>query len=398
MQNKYVLFLISFILLSVISAEVKIVTLDNKIHFGNIIHLDTKSITIESSGKKATISSLKIVEIHCSNQEVQATKSSIVLSDGSQIFGNIVSGNRNFITLESRAFGNISIELTKIKEIQFAKNLKPLRSKNQEEDVLYFNDGDVMKCIIESFGKGYVKIQHDELGTRKEYFNKLKRISFVQIEEESEKKNFFKAVVIGVDGSILHGKIVSFSRGMITMKLTKLEKELQLSFSNIKHIFFSGGSFLYLSDLSKTKVNIRYIPFFPCDPKPFECKFDLNQRGNPIRLGEQSYYKGIGVISRTEIEVNLDAQYKRFQSHIGIDTEIEELFQQNSTLMGGSVIFQIFLDGKKHYDSGLITWNSKPLQVDIDIREKKKMLLIVDFGENAFGNDIANWAGARLLK
>jgi len=66
--------------------------------------------------------------------------------------------------------------------------------------------------------------------------------------------------------------------------------------------------------------------------------------GGPIMIKGVTYAKGLGVHSYSEITFNLNGQYKSFLSDIGLDDE----------KTGGSVTFQVWVDGVLKFDSGLM--------------------------------------------
>ena len=72
------------------------------------------------------------------------------------------------------------------------------------------------------------------------------------------------------------------------------------------------------------------------------------QRRQAITLNGKEYDKGIGVAINSSVTYNLDGKYARFFSDIGVD---------DSTGGEGSVTFQVWADGKKIFDSGVIHGN-----------------------------------------
>jgi hypothetical protein len=109
--------------------------------------------------------------------------------------------------------------------------------------------------------------------------------------------------------------------------------------------------------------------------------------GKTITLNGTTYAKGLGVHANSEIVVNLNGQYATFVSDVGIDDEVGSL---------GSVIFQVYLDDVKVFDSGVMTGSSATKTVSVDVTGHNKLQLIVD--QNGDGDsDHADWAGARLL-
>ena len=255
-----------------------------------------------------------------------------------------------------------------------------------------------MRCLIDSFGKGYVQVQHQQLGIRKEYFEKLQRITFAQLEAFSRPPDELLAIIVGSDGSRLTGKLLELNRDTLTLKLPHLDMQINMPLERVQHFFFQGGKFIYLSDLPEQRYCIEYIPYFPGPSDWLLPKLDHNQEGGPIYLQRHWFYKGIGVISRTEITVQLNKEFQKFQSHIGIDDIVRERFRNSAQLIGGSVIFQVFVDGLKKYDSGVVNWCDDAVMIEVDVAGKKEMKLVVDFADNAHVNDFANWGGARLIK
>lgn len=116
--------------------------------------------------------------------------------------------------------------------------------------------------------------------------------------------------------------------------------------------------------------------------------------GNTLRLtGENgniiSYEKGIGAHSKSTIVYDLtdkDAAY--FSSFVGIDR------QMYNTV--GSVDFQVFVDGVKQFDSGLMTSNMVQKYVEVGVAGAKELKLVVTDGGNGNGSDHATWADAKL--
>jgi lysophospholipase L1-like esterase len=112
--------------------------------------------------------------------------------------------------------------------------------------------------------------------------------------------------------------------------------------------------------------------------------------GRTITLNGVTYTKGLGVHASSDIRYNLAGQYASFLSDVGVDDEVGG---------GGSVRFQVFLDGATTaaYDSGAMGGNSATKQINLDVTGRTTLRLVVT--DNADGNayDHADWANARLL-
>ena len=62
----------------------------------------------------------------------------------------------------------------------------------------------------------------------------------------------------------------------------------------------------------------------------------------------------------------------------------------------GSAVFQVWADGDKLFDSGVMTGATPPRTISVDVSGRSEMRLLV--GEvDDFGLDHGNWADAQLV-
>ena len=113
--------------------------------------------------------------------------------------------------------------------------------------------------------------------------------------------------------------------------------------------------------------------------------------GKPLNLpvGFYTYTRGFGVHSNSEMRFSLKgtngATCKSFSARVGLDDEVDGR---------GSVVFQVYLDGVKAYDSGIMRYG---LQfIHLDIRGKKELRLIVTDAGDGISYDHADWANPQV--
>lgn len=399
---KYTLLLLIFFNIFAVQmlADFKISTLGNKIYTGKIIKFDNQKqeITFSTKINQHTLISCKDiikVENAYSNANVRP-QNKIVLADGSIVYGKIIDGSAESIGVETNLLGLITLDLIQIKDLFFG-NFSSQEINTSENDILYFKSGDVMEGIIEKFGNDYVQIEHEQLGSRKEAFSKLKRISFAEL-EVSKKNNSFVTNIIGFDESSLIGRITRISSEKVSFQMENIEEKREISLKKIKYIFFKNGRFSYVSDLPSNISKIEYIPYFPNTLAGDVVKKDKNYSGNPLVIRGQRFYKGLGTISKTKIHLRLNKKYKRFQSVIGIDDEIAQRYKRQSNFIGGSVVFKVIADKKTIYKSDIVYHFTPSINIDVDVSNKETLTLVVDFGDNAHVNDYADWGEAILVR
>ncbi|HVT90263.1 MAG TPA: NPCBM/NEW2 domain-containing protein [Tepidisphaeraceae bacterium] len=110
--------------------------------------------------------------------------------------------------------------------------------------------------------------------------------------------------------------------------------------------------------------------------------------GHTLTLNGATFNKGLGVHAGSQITVSLNKQYTQFLANIGVDDEVGN---------NGSVVFQVWLDNVKVFDSGTMTGQSVTQSININVANKNTMQLIVTDNGNGNAYDHADWANARLV-
>ena len=117
---------------------------------------------------------------------------------------------------------------------------------------------------------------------------------------------------------------------------------------------------------------------------------DTSIGGSPIVLQGQTYSKGLGVVPQSDVEYYLGNNCTHLSATVGIDDIVNQIDSQ-----GGTAIFQIYADGNKIYDSGLVT-RTATKSVEVDLTGAKVLTLHVDDGGDGNYNDRTDWAGLQL--
>ncbi len=134
-----------------------------------------------------------------------------------------------------------------------------------------------------------------------------------------------------------------------------------------------------LSDLTPSYVSNGYG----------DLKKDLSASDRTITLNSQRYARGLGSHSKADIRYDLNRQYTTFKADVGVDDNVSNY---------GSVIFQVWADGVKLFDSGKMTGATPTKSVSVDVKGKRNLKLVVRESINGIDFDHADWADARLIK
>ncbi|MGW2403628.1 NPCBM/NEW2 domain-containing protein [Streptomyces sp. NPDC001739] len=106
--------------------------------------------------------------------------------------------------------------------------------------------------------------------------------------------------------------------------------------------------------------------------------------GHPLTIQGTSYTEGLGAHAFSEITYHLGGACSALSVDVGIDDEVGA---------NGSVVFQIYRDGTKVADSGLMTVDQPAKHLTADLTGGSEMRLVVTDGGNGNNSDHADWAG-----
>jgi glucose/arabinose dehydrogenase len=110
--------------------------------------------------------------------------------------------------------------------------------------------------------------------------------------------------------------------------------------------------------------------------------------GHTITLSGVPYLRGLGVHAPSDIAFNINRTCSgSFIADVGVDGEVGNL---------GSVVFQVFTDGTKVYDSGITRGGEVRKTVSVSVAGKAELRLVVTDGGDGKASDHADWGGARV--
>ncbi|WP_420597535.1 NPCBM/NEW2 domain-containing protein [Deinococcus sp.] len=112
--------------------------------------------------------------------------------------------------------------------------------------------------------------------------------------------------------------------------------------------------------------------------------------GKPLTLNGKVYAQGYGVHAGSELRFDLgsgDAACSTFSADVGLDDEVGSR---------GSAVFQVYGDGAKLYDSGILTGASAGKSLSVSVAGKKELRLIVTDAGDGISYDHADWGSPVL--
>lgn len=115
---------------------------------------------------------------------------------------------------------------------------------------------------------------------------------------------------------------------------------------------------------------------------------DKSIQKQPLSLNGKEYRSGIGTHAYSALRLKIGGA-KRFLALVGVDDGAGE--------RQGSVVFRVWGDSEKLFDSGIMRSGDKPKQIDVNLTGKKNLLLEVDNAGDGISDDHADWVEAKFV-
>ena len=138
---------------------------------------------------------------------------------------------------------------------------------------------------------------------------------------------------------------------------------------------------VYLSDLNYEVLSYQWA----------EPKEDQSIDGDPLRIADHIYARGIGTHAETKIEVNVPRGYRRFVAEVGVDAQVRPDGPS-------SVKFFVYGDRSVLYESPVMGPKDLPRRVDVCVDEIHTLTLLSTDAGDGNNSDHADWADAKFVR
>jgi hypothetical protein len=266
-----------------------------------------------------------------------------------------------------------------------------LKQPHEELDLLKLVNGDQLRGNVLTAGGGQltfrsaagdVSLTMDRLQSWRSAHDKMSRD-----EQQSS--------VIGFrDGTLLVAKSVSLDQQLdvelacgprlITRPEVRLEEEAIVTYYRPYN-----SRVVYLSDLES--IGHKHVPLLSLN---WDWQRDRNVLGGPLSSGRGMHEKGIGMHSTARLAFDLDDTFEEFQAEASLDVTAGRQ---------GSVVFRVFTSSgeggwSQAFASSIVRGTSSPVAIRVDIRQARRIAIVVDYADGGDVLDRANWIGARLIR
>ena len=205
------------------------------------------------------------------------------------------------------------------------------------------------------------------------------------------------AEVETLDGSRLTATKVTGDAAGLTIA-TRAGVEVSAPLASLRVIRWTGGRFVYASDMPYTGTYTDYQPDDNSAAKKtwYGERSDRTPReGCPLQIAGTRYRHGIAVHARSVVTIPLDKKFTTFATLFGIDDALE----LKSPPMG-DVTARVLVDGKPVWTSnGSVKGGEAARTVGpIDVGGADVLVLEVDFGGGLYTMDRGDWCDPILVR
>ncbi|MEI6234110.1 MAG: NPCBM/NEW2 domain-containing protein [Planctomycetota bacterium] len=385
--------LLALAMTSVSAAQlnVTVVQADGDEMTGSLKELNAEGATIEA--RKFASRDITQIKFTTAATPPVLTSPSVILRNQDVLSQSmIVNGGDTKLTLKTAWIETLDLDYKSIDAIVFyaASKKMPdmlagwLKGAPPKEDALLLLKGETISGFYEKFtDKG---LSFNAGGQSKTYA--LDQIAGLRIAatEKFEANKTLNATLRLIDGSTLTVKPLGLEGDSV--KVEALDgKSFRLNTSTLASLEFSGGRMIYLSALNPKSVDQK--PYVGGAPIVFSWRKDRSSANGPIKIGETVYDKGIGVHSYCKLVYDLNGEYAKFISDVGMDATAPQKAE---------CAWKIVVDGKDVI-SGVARAGSDKKTVRLDVANAKTLELICDFGpDDDDAGDRLDFAKARLIK
>ncbi len=318
---------------------------------------------------------------------------SIRLADGTRVHGTILpTGDHDLVRVKVPSLdAPLEIPLEWIREIRSGAEVSEA-AEDVVEDQVETNRSAAIEGVIERISPDGVEIEQANLGKLEIPWDQIERVRVAPLDPlPPPPEGSVLCLISADDGSRWRGSLLALDAETLRVE-SPILGPLTISEEHRVAIELLLDRVIYLSDRVPRKVE-EGIPFSGYFPWTY--KRDRNVLGGPLRIGRETYRKGIGVHSRSALTFAIEPGDLVFRAEVGIDV-VGRPVEDNP--QAGSVRFVTLLDGEEAWRSGDVGWADLPVSVELPLRGHSELTLLVEMGLGLHVLDRANWGDARVLR
>ncbi|MBN1343244.1 MAG: NPCBM/NEW2 domain-containing protein [Phycisphaerae bacterium] len=315
------------------------------------------------------------------------------LTNGDLVLARVVRGNERAVTLARIDVGEFDVPLTHIRAVharpeEAALDAMTTTRPASRDDVLHLTNGDRLTGLVSRIDARGVAIETDT-GETVVSLTVLRSAGLAQLGRPATRpsnERRLQARLTLRDGSRLTTDKVGWRSGQLLVPIERDGKPVDaaLSMDRVRRIEILGGRWQWLGEL--TPLVAEHTPLLGV-PRPHQ--IDRNVLDGMLRIGKQTFERGIGVHSRSRLVYALDDDCRRFICAYGLDEDSGPM---------ADVDVKVLLDGKVKHHAPTVRADGQLRKISLDVQGAKRLELLVDFGKNGNVQDRLDWVSPAIIR
>jgi hypothetical protein len=125
-----------------------------------------------------------------------------------------------------------------------------------------------------------------------------------------------------------------------------------------------------------------------------QLQIDKSVSGAPMMIAGQHFDHGLGTHASGQFVYDLLGDYATFKASVGVD----DALKADPEASKASVVFQVFADGVKVFDSGVMKMGDKAKPIEVSVSDVSELKLVSSDAGDGKTCDHADWANAVLVR
>ncbi len=313
----------------------------------------------------------------------------LTLVGGDVLHGKIVAGREESVVVETADLGAITVALESIKGIDTRRAWQEAyrdsvawlnRTGDAPEDRVLLTNGDCLRGFVTSIDGESLSID----GSLGEVKVPERLVVAVRLSSPTpprlDRPHF---IVTFRSTGRLTATDLDWSGNVVEARLRDGQR-VRVEAERIVRVDVIGGRWEWLS--TQRPISYQHTPMLSLG---WDYQNDRNVLGEPITVAGETFERGVGVHSRTNLTYDLKGAYATFVTHFGIDDD-------SGPYADVSVL--ILVDGKPHFEKTHVVRGTLHGPIRLDVAHANRIELIVDFGQNGDIQDRFNWVEAALIR
>ena len=366
---------------------------------GRLAVLDAQHVTVDVPSGPVTMATEKVASITAKGQAAAAASPRvwIQLTDGSLLAADQYTAHGPAAKIALAGGESLDLPTHEVATVRFQEGSEPVVSEwsriaglKLQSDVLVTAAGDNVdyhKGTIQEATEGLIKFDFDgdPLAVKRTKVYGL--IYYHATDGETAEAPF---AVVDTAGSRWSAKTFQLDGKLQWTSPTG--RVMRRDLEQIAAIDLSRGKIVYLSDLKAEAT--RYTPFFglekelPSRLEFFRPRLEQTFESKPLRIAGTAFAKGLALHSRTEMTYSLGGRFSRLEAVAGIDDAVRPR---------GHVRLVVRGDDKVLLETA-IAGSDAPLPIGLGVSGVRRLVILVDFGDDLDVSDHLDLGNARLIR